>query len=251
MFNSSNPVLSDNTFSSHGSSYERSSLMTINGALLKTAFLLGLVVVSAAYAWYKTTTAATPSTAYTLMMVGAIGGLIVGIITSFSPTISPFTSPIYALLEGLFLGALSCVIEGLHPGIAVQAVGCTFGVFTIMLILYSTRIIKVTNTFIMCVMAATGGLMLFYLIAFVSSFFFNYPFAVLSFENGGYISIGFSILVVGLAALNLAMDFHFIERGAQNGAPKHMEWYAAFALTVTIVWLYFEILRLLSKLKSD
>mgnify|MGYP006196212371 CR=1 FL=1 len=181
-------------------------------------------------------------------IVGAIGGFVLALITSFKPAVSPYTSPIYAALEGLFLGAISAVFEAHYPGIVPQAIALTLGVLATMLLAYRSGLIKVTENFKLGIVAATGGIFLLYLV--------NIGMRLFGFEGMGFIhdsswlGIGFSAVVVVVAALNLVLDFDFIEQGVERGAPKYMEWYGAFGLLVTLVWLYLEILRLLSKLQS-
>ena len=181
------------------------------------------------------------------MMLGLFGGLICAFVTIFKKQWSAVTAPVYALLEGLVLGGLSATLELRYPGIAIQAVSLTFGTLFVLLFLYRTGVIKVTQKFRLGVFAATGGIMFFYLIEMVLGFF-GIQFA--SINGSGLIGIGFSLIVVGIAALNLVLDFDFIEQGVQYGAPKYMEWYGAFGIMVTLVWLYLEILRLLSKMRS-
>jgi len=181
------------------------------------------------------------------MIGGAIGGFILALVTVFKPKLSPYTAPFYALFEGLFLGGISALMNASYPGIVMQAVGLTFGTLFAMLFAYKTGLIKVTQKFRSGIIAATGGIMLFYMVTWILGMF--------GFGNGLYygsslLSIGISLFVVVIAALNLVLDFDFIERGAQSGAPKYMEWYGAFGLMVTLIWLYIELLRLLSKLAS-
>jgi uncharacterized YccA/Bax inhibitor family protein len=160
---------------------------------------------------------------------------------------SPVTSPIYALLEGLVLGSLSAAMDLRYPGIAMQAVSLTFGTLFVLLIAYRSGLIQVTQRFRLGVIAATGGIMVFYLLEMVLGFFgINFG----AINGSGVVGIGFSLIVVAVAALNLVLDFDFIERGVQYGAPKYMEWYGAFGIMVTLIWLYIEILRLLSKMRS-
>ena len=179
---------------------------------------------------------------------GAIGGLIVALVTVFKKTWAPVTAPLYAVLEGLFLGAVSAMFELRFPGIVMQAVGLTFGTLAALLLAYRSGLIKATENFKLGVVAATGGIALLYLV--------NIGMRLFGFEGMGFIhesgtfGILFSVFVVIVAALNLVMDFDFIESGVDAGAPKYMEWYAGFGLVVTLVWLYLEILRLLSKLQS-
>jgi uncharacterized YccA/Bax inhibitor family protein len=168
-------------------------------------------------------------------------------VTIFKKEWAGVTAPIYALLEGLALGGISAMFELRFPGIAIEAVGLTFGTLFVMLLLYRTRIIQVTQKFRLGVVAATGGIFFFYLLEMILGFF---GVRFTSINGSGVIGIGFSLIIVGVAALNLVLDFDFIERGVQAGAPKYMEWYGAFGIMVTLVWLYLEMLRLLSKLNS-
>lgn len=182
-----------------------------------------------------------------LLLLGGIGGFICAMVTVFKKEWSPVTAPLYALLEGLVLGGLSAVFDLRYPGIAIQAVGLTFGTLFVLLLAYSSRLIKVTRKFQLGVIAATGGIMVFYLMQMLLGFF---GVRFLAVNGSGAIGIGFSLLVVAIAALNLVLDFDFIERGVNYGAPKYMEWYGAFGIMVTLVWLYLEILRLLSKMRD-
>lgn len=249
---SGNPALGANTFLDVGSGALRAQadgVMTIDGTVNKTAILLGLTFLMAAFAWNQAATPEGAALIFPLAIGGAIGGLVLSLITVFKKTWSPVTAPLYALCEGVFLGAISLVFEQMYPGIVMQAVGLTFAVFAAMLFLYRSRIIKVTEKFKLGVAAATMGIFLFYLVNFIASFF-GWSSSLLDSSNGSMMSIGFSLIVVGIAALNLVLDFDLVEEGANVGAPKYMEWYAGFALLVTLVWLYIEILRLLSKLQS-
>ena len=180
-------------------------------------------------------------------MTGAIGGLVVALITVFKKQWSPVTAPAYALLEGLFIGAFSAMMEARFPGIVLQAVGLTFGTLASLLVAYRSGLIRVTENFKLGVVAATGGIALLYLVDIAMGFFGH---SVGFIHQSSLLGIGFSVVVVIIAALNLVFDFDFIERGVEQGAPKYMEWFAAFGLMVTLVWLYLEILRLLSKLNS-
>jgi uncharacterized YccA/Bax inhibitor family protein len=182
-----------------------------------------------------------------LLMVGVFGGFITAMVTIFKPAWAPITAPIYALLEGLFLGSISAFLEQRYPGIAIQAVGLTFGTLLTMLVLYTSGLIKVTNKLRIGIIAATGGIALFYLGEMILSFFHIQFVAI---NGSGPIGIAFSLFVCAIAALNLVLDFDFIEQGVNAGAPKFMEWYGAFGIMVTLVWLYLEILRLLSKMRS-
>lgn len=187
----------------------------------------------------------------TLMWVGIIGGLISALAISFKPNWAPVLAPLYALLEGLFIGGISAIMNAAfaesYPGLIMQAVGLTFGVALAMFLLYNFRIISATERFKSMVFTATLGIGIFYLITMVLRMFgVNVSFMY----DSSLLSIGISLFVVAIAALNLIMDFDMIEQGAERGAPKFMEWYGAFGLMVTIVWLYIEILKLLSKLGS-
>jgi len=182
------------------------------------------------------------------MMLGVVGGFVIALVTTFKREWSPVTAPVYALFEGLALGGFSAVLDVRYPGIAVQAVGLTFGTLFVMLLAYRSGLIPVTQKLRMGIVAATGGICLFYFASMLLSIF-GFQFASISYSSGP-ISIIFSVFVVAIAALNLVLDFDFIVRGAEYGAPKYMEWYGAFGIIVTLVWLYLEILRLLFKLRS-
>jgi uncharacterized YccA/Bax inhibitor family protein len=182
-----------------------------------------------------------------LMWIGLLGGLVFAMITIFKKTWAPVTAPVYSLLEGLALGSISSVLELRYPGIAMQSVGLTFGTLLVLLVAYRSGLIPVTQKFRLGVIAATGAIMLLYIAEFVLGFF-GIHFA--SINGNGMIGIGFSVVVVVIAALNLVLDFDFIESGVRAQAPKYMEWYGAFGLMVTLVWLYIEILNLLAKVRS-
>jgi uncharacterized YccA/Bax inhibitor family protein len=179
-------------------------------------------------------------------MGGVIGGLVLGFVTVFKKEWSVVTAPLYALCEGAFLGALSGMLESMFPGIAIQAVGLTFGTCFVMLLAYRSGLIRVTQRFTMGVIAATGGIAVFYLLTMLLGFF---GVRIPLIYGGGPVGILFSLAVVVIASLNLILDFDFIQKGAAQGAPKYMEWYAAFGLMVTLIWLYMEMLRLLTKLR--
>ncbi len=247
---SGNPALNKNTFLdvadgslvSHGE-----GTMTINGTANKTGLMLILVVIGAMYSWSQFTGPESAPAMMPLVLGGAIGGLVLALVTVFKKTWAPFTAPLYALVEGVFIGGLSAIFEARYPGIVMQAVGLTFGTMAAMLLAYRSGLIRATEKFKLGVVAATGGILLLYLAQFAMSFFGH----SMDFISGhSFMAIGFSVFVVIIAALNLVLDFDLIESGAHAGAPKYMEWYGAFALTVTLVWLYLEILRLLSKLQS-
>jgi uncharacterized YccA/Bax inhibitor family protein len=182
-----------------------------------------------------------------LAALGAIGGLVVALVTVFKKEWSPVTAPLYALLEGLVLGSISAIFEVRFPGLPIQAVSLTFGVLVVLLLAYRSGLIPVTDKFRIGIVAATGGIALFYFAQFILGFFGIHFTTV---NSSSPIGIGFSVIIVIVASLNLVLDFDFIERGARAGAPKYMEWYGAFGLMVTLIWLYFEMLRLLAKLRD-
>jgi uncharacterized YccA/Bax inhibitor family protein len=238
--------LNSTTFENLGLSGSAAT-MTIDGTVNKTALLLLLVVAPAFYVSRIFFQSGNPAAVMPYVLGGAIGGLIVALITAFKKEWSPATAPIYAVLEGLFLGGISATFEARFPGIVLQAVALTFGTLFCLLMAYKSRMIQVTQNFRMGVFAATGAIALFYLVTFVLSFF---KIQIPGLFGSGLVGILFSLAVVVIAALNLVLDFDFIERGAESGAPKFMEWYGAFALMVTLIWLYLEILRLLSKVRD-
>ena len=235
---SGNPVLSKSTFSNTGSISEK---MTINGTVNKTAISLLLLVGTG----YLTFTTINPG----LLIGCGIGGFIVAIITVFKKEWAPITVPIYAILEGGLLGGVSFMYNSLYDGIVTNAIFLTVGILLSLLTAYRSGYIKATENFKLGVFAATGGIAIVYLINFIMSFFGS-SMGVMQINNASPMSIGFSAIVVIIAALNLVLDFDFIEEGAEKGAPKYMEWYGAFGLLVTLIWLYLEILSLLAKLNS-
>jgi uncharacterized YccA/Bax inhibitor family protein len=244
MMRTANPALNAQTFTGLARTGEA---MTIQGTVNKTGLLLILLLIPAFWVWDKFFTTMNPASVSGWMMLGIIGGLIFAFITIFRKTAAPVTAPIYAILEGLALGGISSVFEAQFPGIVIQAVGLTFGTLFCLLMAYRSGLIKATENFKLGVVAATGGIFVVYLFSFILGFFgINIPYI----NESGLIGIGFSLFVVVVAALNLVLDFDFIEKGAAQGAPKYMEWYAAFGLMVTLIWLYIEFLRLLAKLRS-
>jgi len=258
LMKTSNPALSERTFqnmsqSQYGTRYggypgEVTSRMTLNGTVNKTGLMLVLAILSAGWTWHLFTQSQDPTTVMPWMLGGVFGGFIVAMVTIFKKEWSPVTAPAYALLEGLFLGGISAVFDLRYHGIAVQAVGLTFGTLLVLLLAYRSGLIQVTQKFRLGVIAATGGIAVLYLGEMVLGLFGIHFTSVNSINGSGMLGIGFSILVVCIAALNLVLDFDFIEKGVQYGAPKYMEWYGAFGIMVTLVWLYLEILILLSKL---
>jgi uncharacterized YccA/Bax inhibitor family protein len=244
-----NPALTENTFADLRGYATADEAMTVQGAANKSGLLLLFVLLTAGWTWhlYFRSPEPNPAVVAPWLVVGALGGLVVALITVFKQQWAPVTAPIYALLEGLFLGGISSLAESQYPGIVIQAVGLTFGTCLAMLLIYTSGLIKVTENFKMGVFAATGGIFLVYLASFVLGFFgVQVPYI----HGSGWFGIGFSVFVVTIAALNLVLDFDLIDSGARQGAPKYMEWYSAFALMVTLIWLYIEILRLLMKLRG-
>ena len=247
---SGNPALNKNTFldAASGAVFTRGDeAMTINGTVNKTGLLLVLVLVGAMFSWGRFSGPDSLPAMMPLVLGGCIGGLVLGLVTVFKKTWAPVTAPLYAVAEGLFIGALSAIFEMRYPGIVMQAVGLTFGTMAAMLLAYRSGLIRATEKFKLGIVAATGGIFLLYLANFAMGFF-GHSMGFISGSSG--VGIAFSAVVVVIAALNLILDFDLIETGAQSGAPKYMEWYGAFALVVTLVWLYLELLRLLSKLQS-
>jgi uncharacterized YccA/Bax inhibitor family protein len=249
LMKTSNPALSDKTFRdlSGGGLIDAANRMTLSGTVNKTGLLLLCAIATAGWTWHLFLESRDMADVAPLMMVGLIGGLIFSLVTIFKKEWSPVTAPIYALLEGLVLGGLSAVFDLRYPGIGIQAVSLTFGTLFVLLLAYSSGLIKVTQKFRLGIVAATGGIFVFYMLQMLLGFF---GIQFVSVNGSGLIGIGFSLVVVAIAALNLVLDFDFIERGVQVGAPKYMEWYGAFGIMVTLVWLYLEILRLLSKMRS-
>jgi uncharacterized YccA/Bax inhibitor family protein len=250
LLRTSNPALRDDVFRSASRDVYNTGAMTIEGTAIKSLLLVGILTLTAAFSWSQTHGAEgfalTPQAAV-LLFGGAIGGFILALVTTFVPRFSPVTAPLYAACEGLFLGALSGFYEAVYHGIIFQAVGLTIGTLALLLGVYATGLVRVTQGFRAGVIAATGAVCLVYLVSMVMRMFgVNVP---LIYESGIF-GIGFSMVVVVIAALNLVLDFDLISTQAAHGAPKYMEWYGGFALLVTLVWLYLEVLRLLSKLRS-
>ena len=237
MYRTGNPALRNNVFSIANTT---GNSMTIQGTVTKTMILLACVVFSALWLWTNNITN------FGIILPAAIIGVVFAIATCIKPQWAPITAPIYALVEGLVIGMISILFEKQYPGIVMQAVTLTFGTLFSLLVVYKSGIIKVTENFKLGIIAATGGICIVYFIGLIMSFF-----GVRSFVySASPIGIGFSLFVVVIAALNLVLDFDFIEKGAESGAPKYMEWYGAFGLIVTLVWLYIEILNLLAKFRD-
>jgi uncharacterized YccA/Bax inhibitor family protein len=254
-----NPTLNANTFENFGvyrqdATVAPADAMTINGTAQKTFFLLVLALGSACFTWSRTfrLVEADPSAAIGSVAPWVFGGAIVGLVAAlvicFKHAWAPALAPVYALAEGLFLGGVSAGFEAQYPGIVIQAVGGTFGTLACLLLAYQSGLIRPSENFKLGIAAATGGIALLYLVTFMAGLF-GFP-LFSSLFGSGLIGIGFSVVVVSIAALNLVLDFDFIEQAAGRGAPKYLEWYGAFALMVTLVWLYLEILRLLAKLND-
>jgi uncharacterized YccA/Bax inhibitor family protein len=226
-----------------------SQVMTVGGTISATGVLLVVLLAAAVVGWQTGPDNQGEVRGFpTLALVGILVGFACVIAIYFRPMWAKFLAPVYAVGEGFFLGVISKAYESYQNGIVVQAVGATLGVFTVMLVLYRTQIIKVTDRFRKVIITATLGLMLFYMVSFVIRLIAGAG-SVSFLNSASGLGIAFSIFAAGLAAMNLALDFDFIERGAKQGLPKGMEWFAAFALVITLVWLYLELLRLLSKLQ--
>lgn len=242
MLRSSNPAFGEKMFDAPSYTAIGSTQMTVSGTVTKSLFLLLLVIVPAIVAW-RMFTAQSPA-AIPLGLGAMVGGIIFALITMFKKQAAPVTAPLYCICEGLFLGLISVLFETAYRGIVGQAMALTFGVFAVMLLLYKARILVATPAFTRGVVAATGAICLVYLVSIVMSLFgLRMPLI----HEGGLVSIGISVVIVIIAALNLVLDFDLIEQGAAAGFPRYMEWYGAFALMVTLIWLYLEVLRLLAK----
>ncbi|MAD28075.1 MAG: hypothetical protein CMP00_00225 [Woeseiaceae bacterium] len=243
---SGNPALNDNTFRNEGRVIGQT--MTLQGTVNKTGLLLSILVLTAMYTWNLFFQTGNPAAVMPIATGGAIGGLILALVTIFKKTWSPITAPIYAALEGLFLGGISAIFEYQYPGIVIQATGLTLGTLASLLILYKLGIIQPTENFRLMIVSATMGIAVLYFINMIMNMFGSTGIGFI--HSNGLFGIGFSLFVVAIAALNLVLDFDFIEQGAEMGAPKYMEWFGAFTLMVTLIWLYLEMLRLLAKLRS-
>ena len=245
LFKPSNPVLREATYEGVRA-LGADEVMTLDGTVNKTGILIIFTILTASWTW-SLARSGDPTAAALPLIVGLIGGLIVALATVFKPMWSPVTAPLYALLEGLVLGGISAFTEARYPGIAIEAVALTMGVLVCMLLIYRARLIQATEKFRIGVIAATGAIFLVYMVSILLGFFgIHMP----KIYDAGPVGIVFSLVVTAVAALNLILDFDLIERGAVQGAPKFMEWYGGFAILVTLIWLYLEILRLLAKLRS-
>lgn len=244
-YRSGNPALSseifDNAQRKNSGPFIKDDVMTIKGTVDKTAMSILLLLMAGYFSFTEDS--------MIFMITGLIGGIITLIITIRKKHLSPITVPVYAMFQGLMLGGISFMYGQLYEGIVFNAIMITVSILISLLFAYRSGIIKATENFKLGVFAATGGLALFYLISFIGGFF-GLGFSVMDPTNASLFSIGFSLVVIVIASLNLVLDFDFIEEGAEKGAPKYMEWYGAFGLIVTLVWLYLEVLRLLAKLSS-
>jgi len=244
LFKTSNPALNDKTFAGRPVAIAGEA-MTLQGTVNKTGFLLFCASATAAYTWHLVRVQ--PESVATWMWGGLIGGLVFAIVTIFKKEWSAVTAPAYALCEGLALGGISAVMNAAYPGIAIEALGLTAAVTVVMLLLYTSGLVRATPKFTIGVIAATGGIFLFYMVDLLMGFFGHH--VPLLYSNGPW-GIGLSVVIVIVAALNLILDFAFVETGVRAGAAKYMEWYGAFGIMVTLVWMYIEMLRLLSKVRS-
>lgn len=256
MFRSSNPAFNDRILS-QAQSLGAGETMTVQGMVNKTFVMLFLTIVTASWIWGKFfaqtpvfegiegATGGIPAYVGTAVTVGAFGGFIVALVTIFKKEWSMITAPIYALLEGLFLGGISAIFELSYPGIVIQAVMLTLATLFAMLMAYKSGMIKVTDKLRMGIFAATGAVCLIYIVSIVMGFFGA---SIPMIHSSGPVGIGFSLIVIGIAAFNFLIDFDLVERCASSGMPKYMEWYTAFGLMVTLIWLYLEFLRLLAKM---
>jgi uncharacterized YccA/Bax inhibitor family protein len=239
MLRTSNPALKETTFRGLPRAMEGQA-MTLQGTVNKTGISLLILLASAAFVWNS-------EVYQPFILIGLIGGLVAALVTIFKNTAAPYTTPLYALFEGLLLGGISKMFEMRYEGIVINAVALTFGTLAALLAAYSTGLIRPTENFKLGIFAATGGIALLYMVSMVLGFFgVRVPYI----HDSSPIGIAFSVFVVIIAALNLVLDFDFIERGAEAGVPKYMEWVGAFGLLVTLVWLYLEILHLLAKLQG-
>ena len=254
LFESSNPTLSQKIFDkSLHQEATMHGIVSVRGAMNKFGFLMVMVIAGAAFTWQQYYSGQQGSM-LTYTIIGIFGGFIVGLAISFKPNWAPFLSPIYGILQGLFIGACSAVINQQfaknYPGLVMQAVGLTFAVAIAMFLLYNFKVIKATQRLKSIIFTASAAIAIFYLIDCVLFYGFHIDIPITSWNNNSMVAIGFSILMIVIASLRLIIDFDRIEQGAAEGAPKYMEWYCAFGLTVTLVWLYIEILKLLTRLAN-
>jgi uncharacterized YccA/Bax inhibitor family protein len=249
--NSSNPAMKESVFEKVALAGSTTGTMTVKGSVIKTFMLLAMTILAASYTWHIVVSANNPSAVTPWLLGGLISGLVLALIICFAPGTSPYLAPLYAAAEGFALGAISAFFEGAFaeqfPGLVITAVTITLLTALVMLFCYQMRLIKVTNRLRSVIVIATVSTGVFYLAVIVLNLFHV---ATPFYHGASWLSIGISAVIVVVAALNLLLDFDFIEKGSQKGAPKYMEWYGAFGLLLTLVWLYLEILRLLSKIAS-
>lgn len=247
LYKSGNPALNQQTFTQAKRVDPSEGLMTLQGTVDKVAFLLVVLALAAAYVWSLFRQSQDFATVVPLFWIGGIGGFVIALVIIFKQSLAPYLAPLYAMLEGLALGGISVLTDRRYPGVSIQALALTIGIFAILLLIYKLKIIEPSENFRLIVISATGGIALYYL--------FDLLLKLMGFQaplihGNSLLGISISVVVVILASLNLVVDFDFIEQGCAKKAPKHMEWYGAFGLLVTLVWLYLELLRLLSKLRS-
>jgi uncharacterized YccA/Bax inhibitor family protein len=245
---SGNPGLNDKTFSSQPRPLASGERMTLQGSINKSFLLLVVLLAGALWPWSQYLSSGDASVVGSSILIGALGGFVLALVISFKATLAPYLAIPYAALEGLAMGGISALLERRYPGIAIQAVGLTFAVLAVMLAAYSMRLIRVTQQLRSIIIGATGAIALLYLISMVLGLFHV---TVPVLNEASPLGIIISLVICGVAAFNLLLDFDLIESGVAQGAPRYMEWYSAFGLLVTLVWLYMEILRLLSKVRDN
>jgi uncharacterized YccA/Bax inhibitor family protein len=247
-----NPVLSEKIFRTNQATSASTGTMTVKGTATKSLVLILMILAGAMYTWKIAYEAINPASLQPWMWGGVIGGFVVAMIISFKPIWAQYLAPIYAVLEGLFLGAISAVFSQAFattaPGIVMNATLLTILTAVVMLIIYRTNLIKVDGKFARIMSIAIGAIALYYIVSMVLSLF---GVNLTMLHNSGPLSIGISLVIIGVAAFSLLLDFEFIVRASESGAPKYMEWYGAFGLMVTLVWLYLEILKILAKFAGN
>jgi uncharacterized YccA/Bax inhibitor family protein len=247
-YKTGNPGLNERTFAAVPRAAVGEERMTLQGTVNKSFVMLAVLLLAALWPWVRFFDASgDPAAVFGLMMVGLVGGFILALVISFRQTTAPYLALPYAALEGLAIGGISAIFERRYPGIAIQAVALTFAVMAVLLVAYRSRLIRVTEHFKAMVVGATLAIALLYAVSFILGFFHvRVPFL----NDASPLGIIVSLAIIVVAALNLVMDFDFIETGVEHGAPRYMEWYGAFGLMVTLVWLYLEMLRLLAKTRQ-
>lgn len=245
---STRPGLNSNTFANLPQVGFGEERMTVQGTVNKGFLLLVVLMASALWPWSQFMSSGNVQAVSGLMMLGLIGGLVLAVIISFKANLAPYLAVPYAALEGLAIGGVSAMLEQRYPGIAIEAVGLTLAVLAVLLVAYKARLIRVTDKFRAMVVGATVGILILFLASWILSFFHV---AVPVLYSSTPLGIGITLVIAAVAALNLVLDFDLIERGATGGAPRYMEWYGAFALILTLVWLYIEMLQLLGQIRRD